>query len=91
VRKACGRSRRVFIYPYAGHAVSVWWKQVGSGLEKLKNLTVIGLPADAAPALATLAQRTMKLQCTIQDGQVWISGGSGTVHVDLQPLTRGLP
>lgn len=84
VRRACGRSRRVFIYTYGGHSADVWWNQARAVLEKSRNLSVINLPAAALPALAKLAQRTMKLQCTIQDGQVWLSDGSGTVHIDLQ-------
>ena len=85
VRKACGRARQVAIYTYSGHGAAVWWRQNGPALEKLRNLAVINLPAAAAPALAKLAQRTMKFTCTIQDGQVWLSDGSETVHIDLQP------
>jgi uncharacterized protein YaeQ len=33
-----------------------------------------------------MSQRTMKLQYTIQDGQVWVSDGNATVHVGLQPF-----
>jgi uncharacterized protein YaeQ len=86
VRKACGRARRVFVYPYGGNAAMIWWKGVKSSLEKLKNLSVICLPADASPVLAKLAQRTMKLQCTIQDNQVWLTDGSETAHIGLKPL-----
>jgi uncharacterized protein YaeQ len=85
VRKACGRASQVVIYTYSGHSAAVWWRQNGPSLEKLRNLTVINLPAAAAPALARLAQRTMTFTCTIQDGQVWLSDGSETVHIDLQP------
>jgi uncharacterized protein YaeQ len=88
VRKACGRSRQVVIYAYSGHAVPVWWKQAGAGLGKIRNLAVISLPQEAAPALARLARRTMRLQCTVQDGQVWLSAGSETVHVELAVLKR---
>ncbi len=86
VRRACGRARQVFIYSYSGRGADVWWGQVSAGLERTRNLTVINLPADASPALAKLAQRTMKLQCTIQDGQIWMSDGSETVHIELLPL-----
>jgi uncharacterized protein YaeQ len=84
VRRACGRARQVFIYSYSGHSADVWWGQVGKDFERTRNLTVINLPAAVSPALATMAQRTMKLQYTIQDGQVWVSDGNETVHVDLQ-------
>jgi len=86
VRKACGRSRQVWVYPYSGHSAAVWWDQARSNLEKMRNLSVICLPAEASQALSKLAQRTMKLQCTIQDGQIWLSDGSETVHIELKPL-----
>ena len=86
VRKACGRARRVFVYPYGGNAAAIWWNGVKGSLEKLENLTVICLPAEASTILAKLAQRTMKLQCTIQDNQVWLTDGNETVHIELKPL-----
>ena len=86
VRKACGRARQVFVYPYGGHAPTVWWNQVKGSLEKLRNLSVICLPAEAPPSLAKLAQRTMELQCSIQDGQAWLTDTRETVHVELATL-----
>jgi hypothetical protein len=32
----------------------------------------------------------MQLQCTIQDGEVWFSGGSDTIHATLTQLNPGL-
>jgi uncharacterized protein YaeQ len=86
VRKACGRAKQVFVYPFAGHASTVWWNQVKGSLEQNRNLSVSCLPADAPQALAKMAQRTMKLQFTIQDGQVWVSDGSETAHIELTKL-----
>ena len=88
VRKACGRSRQVFLYCYSGRSADVWWGQVGKGLAGTRNLTVIGLPASASPALAAMAKRAMKLQVTIQDGQVWVSDDGTTVQIGLQTLLR---
>jgi uncharacterized protein YaeQ len=86
VRKACGRAKQVFVYPYAGHAQTVWWNSVKASLGKLGNLSVVCLPTDAPAALARLAERTMKLQFTIQDHTAWISDGSETVQVELTRL-----
>jgi uncharacterized protein YaeQ len=86
VRKACGRAKQVFVYSYGGHGSTVWWNQAKSTLEKSRNLSVVSLPADAPASLAKLAQRSMKLQCTIQDGQVWITDNNETVHVELTTL-----
>jgi uncharacterized protein YaeQ len=83
IRKACGRAARVFIFTYGGHGNDVWLNQIKGTLERLRNLSVINLPASAPSALARLAQRSMKLQFTIQDGQVWAANGQETVHLDL--------
>jgi len=83
IRKACGRAARVFIFAYGGHGVSVWLNQIKGSLQGSRNLSVINLPANAPQALARLAQRGMKLQFTIQDGQVWVTDERETVHLDL--------
>lgn len=88
IRRACGRAATVFIYSYGGHGMDVWVDRIRKSQEGSRNLTVISLPADAAPALARLAQRSMKLQFTIQDNQVWVSDDRGTsVHLDLTAAT----
>jgi uncharacterized protein YaeQ len=87
IRRACGRAEKVYIYSYGGHGVDVWFNQIKSGLERSRNLTVINLPAGVPQALARLAQRSMKLQFTIQDSQVWVTDDRETVHLDLAEAT----
>ena len=87
IRKACGRAARVFIFAYGGHGVDVWLNQIKGGLERSKNLSIINLPAGAPAALARLAKRSMKLQFTIQDNQVWATDDQETVHLDLTHAT----
>lgn len=82
IRKACGRAQRVVVLAYGGRAVDVWWQQNHARLEKLANLTVLDLPAPATRALADLAERTMDLQCTIQDGTVWLGGSKGEARIE---------
>lgn len=86
LRQACGRAERVVVYNYGGRGADLWWRQIGTALERLDNLAVVDLPAAAVQALAGLARRTMQLQCTIQDGQVWLSDAQQTVQVE--PRTR---
>lgn len=82
LRKACGRAEQVTLYVYGGRTADLWWSQNGSKLARLDNLAVIALPYDATQALAELANRTMKLDCTVQEGQVWLSDGSRTVQIE---------
>ena len=81
IRKACGRARQVVVYCYGGRGVQPWWDQVGGALQRLNNLTVRTLPSDATRALASLAQRNMHMQCTIQEGDIWAAAADETVHV----------
>jgi uncharacterized protein YaeQ len=83
VRKACGRAKQVVIYTYGGRSADLWWEHSRATLERSKNLTVINLPAEASRALAALARRDMDLQCTIQDGQIWIGDRDDTVQIPL--------
>ena len=82
IRRACGRAERVIVYIYGGRTAEMWWKQNSEKFERLKNLSVINLPPESTRAIAKLAQRTMQLQCTIQDGQVWLSDGNDSVPVE---------
>ena len=81
ILKACGRSERVIVYSY-GATSHLWWKQIAGKLERAKNLSVINLPSHAAADLAALAQRNMQLQCTIQDGQIWLTDGESTAQIE---------
>ncbi len=82
LRRACGRAERVAVLCYGGRGADLWWAQNRDRLERLRNLAVMLLPAPATQALAALARRSMSLQCTIQDGQAWLTEGERTVHVD---------
>lgn len=82
IRKSCGRSKQVIVYTYGGRIADMWFAQNSKQFERLKNLTVINLPEETTCAIAKLAQRTMQLQCSIQDGQVWLSDGNESVEVE---------
>jgi uncharacterized protein YaeQ len=82
LRKACGKSSRVVVLCYGGRGAELWWEQNRDRLERLRNLSVLNLPAEATQQLAALASRGMSLQCTIQDGQAWLTDGGRTVHVE---------
>ena len=81
LRKASGRARRVVLLSYGDRAADVWWEQNRSVLEKLANLTVLRITAAEMQALAGLAQKSMSLHCTIQDGEAMISGEGSAVQV----------
>jgi uncharacterized protein YaeQ len=79
--KACGRSEQVVVYSYNAQS-HIWFRQLASRLDRTRNLSIINIPAEASQQLERLAQRTMQLQCTIQDGQVYLTDGQDTVLVE---------
>ena len=81
--KACGRARRVSIYAY-GTSAPVWWAGLQGKVARLSNLSVWQWPAEQSQALAAMAQRSMQLQVTVQDGQLWV--GDGRQSVELHPI-----
>ena len=88
IRRACGKADEVFVYAYGGHGAELWWKPLEAELQRNRNLTVAFLPQDATRALAKLAQRSMQLNCTIQDGQVWLGDGAETVQLEAEARLR---
>lgn len=86
ILKACGRAEQVVLYTYGGHGASIWWNQISSKLARLRNLTVINVAPATTQALAGMAQRSMQLQCTVEDGDVWLGGSDGTVQVEMSIL-----
>ena len=85
VRRASGRAGRVAVYTY-GTGAETWWKQNAAALERLANLTVVELPLETSRAMAARAARSMKLQCTIQDGHVWLADDE--VSLAIEPVVR---
>ena len=74
VRRACGRARQVVIYNYSGRSAQMWWDKCGASLLRCRNLTVIEVEPDSVTSLGNLGQRTMQLQCFIQDQAVHFMG-----------------
>ena len=87
LRKASGRAGRVIVYAYGGRAVDLWWTKNRESLERMPNFSAFIVPIEASQALARLAQRTMQLQCTVQDGHLWFSNATDTVAITLTNLS----
>ncbi len=86
IRQACGRAKQVYIYGYGGRGAEQWREKNLATLEQLNNLAVLNLSLDGGRTLAQLAQPNMQLQCTIQEGQIWMANGESTAHIELTTL-----
>jgi uncharacterized protein YaeQ len=83
--RACSQADRVLVYCFH-HAAEVWWRGIETKLTRLDKLSVWRVPTDASQALAALAERSMQLQATLQEGTLMLSSTKGTVDVELVRL-----
>ncbi len=86
IRKASNRAEQVAVYTYSGNASRVWWQQTETKVTRFTNVSVYEVAADTVAALAAMVERTMRLQVTIQDGDIWIANDADNVHVQLETL-----
>jgi uncharacterized protein YaeQ len=81
--KACSKADQVIVYCFAA-AAEIWWRGIENKLTRLANLSVFRIPAAASQELAKLAQRSMQLQATLQEGTLTL--GDGCRSVDIEAL-----
>jgi uncharacterized protein YaeQ len=87
--RACGRADRVDVLAYGGQAVRLWWSDIAARADRLRALSVLALPAEQTRALAALAERTMRLAATIQEGGLLLTNGATTVALQAETLKAG--
>ena len=84
IRKACGRARQVVVVAYGARRAEMWWEDNAAAFARLTNLSVFVLTDADAAALQSLADRSLRLTCTLQEGQVWLATEAVTVEVTPQ-------
>ncbi len=85
IKKACSISEKVIVYAYGGLAVDVWFTAL-TQKEKFNNLKIVSIAQDISNTLANLVQRTMKIQCSIQDATIWLSCENSNIEINLNIL-----
>src|SRR5690606_2829856 len=89
IKKASGRAQQVVVVNYGGRASDIWWDKIASSLTRLKNVTVIDLPAEVVDALPAIGERGMRLNALVQDGELQLMGERGSTSV--RPTVRMAP
>lgn len=74
IRKGCSRADEVIVLAYGDRSADVWWQQNADKLARFDKLRVWRLSGEETRALGALAQRSMKLSCTLQEGVVYFDG-----------------
>ena len=81
VRQSCGKSDKVIIYSYGGNPADMWWTKIKNSTTRFDNLSVINLAENDTLELAKLADRSMRVQVNIQDGDVMVSVDDSIVYI----------
>ena len=81
VRQSCGKAKEVIIYSYGGRTAEVWWDKIKNSTTRFENLKVINLAEAETSKLAQQANRSMKLQVNIQEGDLMVSVDDSIVYV----------
>jgi uncharacterized protein YaeQ len=79
------RSRHVSVYSFSSSTFQ-WWNGLGDKINRARNLSVWQVPSDQSKALASLADRSMKLDVTVQEGTIWVGDGRRSVELSLVRL-----
>ena len=81
VRQSCGKAKGMIIYSYGGRTAEVWWDKIKNSTTRFENLKVINLAEAETSKLAQQANRSMKLQVNIQEGDLMVSVDDSIMYV----------
>ncbi len=81
IRQSCGKARDVVIYCYGDKTAPGWWDKVQNKTTRFDNLRVMNILDQDMIALGNLANRSMKMQVNIQDGDVMVSINDSIIYV----------
>ena len=84
------RSKRVLVYSFAS-STAQWWSSMDTKVARARNLTVWQIPSNQSHALAELADRSMKIDVTVQEGTIWVGDGKKSVEVSPSRLCGSTP
>ncbi|WP_188691625.1 YaeQ family protein [Silvimonas amylolytica] len=86
IKRAAQRANEAWIYAYGGSAADIWFGKNQSEIRRFDNLHVVSVSPEIMSGLAGLIERTMQLQCTIQDGEMWLSSDKGSLQVVVKEM-----
>jgi uncharacterized protein YaeQ len=81
IRQSCGKADQIIIYTYGGTTADVWWDKIKNSTTRFDNLQVINFVENDTVELGKLANRSMKAQVNIQDGDVMVSVDDSIVYI----------
>jgi len=78
--RASGRADRVSVLSYSA-STPIWWAGIANKVARADNIEAWQIDVAQSQALAQLAQRTMQLQLSVQDGSCWLGDGQQSIEI----------
>jgi uncharacterized protein YaeQ len=78
--QSCSRARHVTAYSFSSSSPQ-WYGSLGPKVTGARNISLWQIPAKQSQALAALADRSMKIDVTVQDGTIWMGNGKQSLEV----------
>jgi uncharacterized protein YaeQ len=75
------------MHVYALHdSTSIWWENLKNRVHRIENLTIDHIPEDSGAELASFSERTMDMQVSIQEGEIWLTAGARSSQIQIVRL-----
>ena len=78
--RACSKADVVQVFCF-NHASEIWWRGMESKVARLERLQVYRIPTAASQEMALMAERSMQIQATVQEGSLMLSDAKRTVEL----------
>lgn len=83
IRQSCSKANLVSIYTYQRGGAAHWYKSVQSMAERFKHLSVTHLGISDESVAAKFIDRSMTLNCVIDDGQVMLMDDTNSLTIKI--------
>jgi uncharacterized protein YaeQ len=87
LRQSCGKAARVTVYTY--QRGGTWYEDVKSVAERFAHLRVVKLALADEAGVAAMIDRSMTLNCLIEDDRILLSDAERSLTVDFSVLKPG--
>jgi len=88
IRQACSKAEHVTLLTYGGHSFTPWWEKIQNKLTRHQNLRIININPQKSEQLGQLAQRSMEIHATIQDGDIFLSVNEHSLTIHPEALLK---
>lgn len=88
IKKALGRSNKVSIFTYNHFKFKIWFEKVSSNLINNPKVFVYCFEDNQPGELLQLVERSMILNCVIEDEQIFLSNNTVRAQINIKPAKK---